>query len=98
MAPGIFVFQYPVCEGLVAIQVRDSRTRQNRNLRGWMCATDRLERRNRHHGVAHPIWRAHKNFHRAAPFRLRLTASVIALRNSSAGSSSDIRQQYTGME
>src|SRR5882762_2760996 len=79
VASGILVFPYLVCKSLVTIQVRDTWPRQYRNFRGCMCMADRFKRRNRHHGVAHPIGGAHKNFHRAAPFRLRRTASVIAV-------------------
>src|SRR6267143_2516541 len=78
VASGILVFPYLVCKSLVTIQVRYTWPRQYRNFRGCMCTTDRFKRRNRHHAVAHPIGGAHKNFHRAAPFRLRRTASVIA--------------------
>src|SRR6266403_4882702 len=78
VASGILEFHYLVCEWLVTIQVRDTWPRQYRNFRGCMCTADRFKRRNRHHGVAHPLGGAHKNFHRAAPFRLRPTASVIA--------------------
>ena len=59
--------------------VRDSGPRQDANFVACARTADGFERRNRHHRVAHPIRRAHENFHRAAPAFPRRIASVTAL-------------------
>ncbi len=50
-----------VAERLPPVQIRNPRLRQNRNPGPRIPLPQRPQRRQRHHRVAHPICRAHKN-------------------------------------
>ena len=50
-----------MAEGLAPVQTGDPRLGENRNFGRGKCLMQSAKGGNRHHGVANPIRRAHKN-------------------------------------
>src|ERR1700732_1151304 len=69
LAPESFVLAFVVINddavgiALPAIEIRDPRAREDRNFGGWPAGSNRPQRRNGHHRIAHPVGRPNENFH-----------------------------------